>query len=307
MFLTGLMHASPDDGGMRLLALTLLCWSLATSAEPQFRDVRLADDVILRFAWIPGGRHAVGDVTGSGQRDEQPTRQVELDGFWLMTHEFTRKAFGWYVRVAAVVLPSGCQVYRDDWAWDENASWNSPGHEQSDAEPVVCLSWHEVQAMVEWLRARGIRVRLPSEAEWEAAARGGTTSTWFWGEDRLGLCRHANSADKTLAPHHPSFSIVACDDGHYRTAPVASFEPNAFGLHDVYGNVWEWVQDCWNESYVGAPADGSAWLEGDCERRGFRGGGWGDIPAYARSAIRNRTAALNRKDDVGFRLVLEPD
>ena len=89
------------------------------------------------------------------------------------------------------------------------------------------------------------------------------------------------------------------------SASVGSFQSNPWDLHDVYGNVWEWVMDCWNTSYTGAPTDGSAWLEGDCVRRGFRGGGYGDIPRFARSTLRNRTDANYRKDDIGFRLVVD--
>jgi len=85
---------------------------------------------------------------------------------------------------------------------------------------------------------------------------------------------------------------------------VASFADSPWGLYDIDGNVWEWVEDCWRESYDGAPTDGSAFLEGDCTRRGFRGGGYGDIPHFARSTLRNRGYAARRKDDIGFRLVV---
>ena len=88
-----------------------------------------------------------------------------------------------------------------------------------------------------------------------------------------------------------------CDDGFVRTSPLASYPPNPWGLHDVYGNVWEWVQDCWNTSYSGAPTEGSAWVAGDCARRGFRGGGYGNIPRFTRSALRNRSEATAREID----------
>jgi hypothetical protein len=145
-------------------------------------------------------------------------------------------------------------------------------------QAVIKVSWKDAVAYAEWLsRETGERYRLPTEAEWEYAARAGAESRYWWGDDiRQGAKVWAN-----------------CDGcgsgwGDKQTAPVGSFEPNAYGLYDTAGNVWEWVQDCWHENYVGAPEDGSAWEERDCGLRVLRGGSWFYRPRWLRSATRSR-------------------
>ena len=124
----------------------------------------------------------------------------------------------------------------------------------------MCVNWDDVKAYVAWLSSMtGKPYRLLSEAEWEYAARGGTRTSRYWGDDASAQCAHANGADGTLKAHYSNWAwvVASCRDGFVHTAPVGSFSSNGFGLHDVLGNVWEWVEDCWNERYVGAPADGS--------------------------------------------------
>ncbi|MGH8534603.1 MAG: formylglycine-generating enzyme family protein [Gammaproteobacteria bacterium] len=153
-------------------------------------------------------------------------------------------------------------------------------------QPVVGVFWEDAQRFAQWTGAR-----LPTEAEWEYAARAGTTTRYWWG-DEVGK-NNANCA-----------GCGSQWDGK-QTAPVGSFQPNAFGLHDMLGNVWEWVQDCWHENYKGAPLDGSAWGEkqdGDCARRVIRGGSWHDLPRSVRSARRAKHAPGDRYGDIGFRL-----
>ena len=127
--------------------------------------------------------------------------------------------------------------------------------------PVINVSWDEAKDYVEWLSSEtGATYRLPSEAEWEYAARAGTANKYSWGNE-IGANRANCQNDH-------------CGDQWKRTAPVGSFPPNGFGLYDMHGNVWEWVEDCWNGSYAGAPADGDAWRSGDCAKRVLRGGSW---------------------------------
>ena len=123
-------------------------------------------------------------------------------------------------------------------------------------------------------------------------ARAGSRTARYWGESESGQCRYANGDDDD----------VSCSDGYEYTAPVGSFAPNAFGLYDVLGNVYEWTQDCWNGSYAGAPADGSAWQSGDCGRRVLRGGSWALFPGILRSALRYRDATVIRGIYFGFRV-----
>ena len=158
--------------------------------------------------------------------------------------------------------------------------------------PVIHVSWQEARQYARWLSlVTGKSFRLPTEPEWEYAARGGTQTEYPWGE-RIGQ----NKAN--------------CDGcgsqgTSKQTARVGSFEPNAWGLYDIAGNVWEWVEDCWHENYDGAPSDGSAWREedgGNCGQRVVRGGSWYLSLRYLRAASRHRFYTVVRSNDVGFRL-----
>ena len=156
--------------------------------------------------------------------------------------------------------------------------------------PVVNVSWNDAQQYVRWLsRETGKRYRLPSESEWEYVARAGTGTLYHWGDP---IARNRANCDGCGS---------AWDND--RTAPAGSFSPNAFGLHDVHGNVWEWVQDCWHPGYAGAPRDGGARTTGgDCSRRLLRGGSWNSNPIFLRSANRSSFPARSRFNFVGIRV-----
>jgi formylglycine-generating enzyme required for sulfatase activity len=159
--------------------------------------------------------------------------------------------------------------------------------------PVISVSWHDAFAYTKWLSAQTDKsYRLPTEAQWEYAARAGTETRYWWGNE--------------IGRNHANCSGCGSQwDHHKQTAPVGSFYVNPFGLYDTAGNVMEWVQDCWHDSYKGAPNDGSAWEGeggGDCRLRVLRGGSWGGGPGYLRSANRTRNNPGTRFDFVGFRL-----
>ena len=180
-------------------------------------------------------------------------------------------------------------------------SWRNPGFSQSDGHPVVCVNWDDARAYVGWLsRKTGEEYRLLSEAEWEYVARAGTTTSRYWGNSETGQCRNANGED----PTSEFDGRVLCSDGHAQTSPVGSYLKNGYGLHDVLGNVSEWVQDCPNAnlSYHGAPRDGSAWEEEFCLNRVVRGGAWNDWLGYLRSASRETQLPKWRYYEVGFRV-----
>jgi sulfatase modifying factor 1 len=168
----------------------------------------------------------------------------------------------------------------------------------------VCVSWADAQAYVRWLsRKTGKGYRLLSESEWEYAARAGTTTRRPWGDVAEAGCAHANIADATARRIVPGITLgTACDDGHAYTSPAGTYHANAFGLHDMLGNVWEWTADCWSESHVGAPADGSARMDGDCSYRVLRGGSWSNNSDGIRSAHRNGEALGTRFGGYGFRV-----
>ncbi len=204
---------------------------------------KLQMPILPEMVVIPGGRFRMGCVSGLNcQDDEKPVHEVRVASFELSKYEVTFEEYDRFIAATGGRSPN-------DKGWGRGR------------RPVIDVSWEDAVAYAEWLSVQtGERYRLPSEAEWEYAARAGSTTKYGWGND-IG---------------HNRANCGGCgsqwDDE--KTAPVGSFNPNAFGLHDMHGNLWEWVQDCWNGSYQGAPADGSAWTSGDCERRVLRGGSW---------------------------------
>ena len=177
----------------------------------------------------------------------------------------------------ACVADGGCGGYRPG-----DSGWGRGNR------PVINVSWDDIQLFIDWLNDKtGGKFRLPSEAEWEYAARAGSTTKYSWGSS-IGSNR-ANCYE-------------GCGDRWEYTAPVGSFSANGWGLHDVHGNVWEWAEDCWNDSYAGSPSDGRAWESGDCGRRVIRGGSWGGEPATLRSAGRYGFSRSLRDYFLGFRL-----
>jgi sulfatase modifying factor 1 len=187
-----------------------------------------------------------------------------------------------------------------------NSNWRSPGFPQTGRDPVVCVSWDDAQAYVAWLSAKtGHAYRLPTEAEWEYAARAGTTTARYSSDDPAEFCRYNNVADLGFSEqyHDVSGSNLACRDGYVFTSPVGSFPPNQFGLYDMIGDVMDWTEDCWNTSYSGAPTDGTAWQSGDCGRRVVRGGSWDASLSVVRSAARRGVPTFYRVTTFGFRVV----
>jgi formylglycine-generating enzyme required for sulfatase activity len=173
-----------------------------------------------------------------------------------------------------------------------------------DRRPVIHVNYEQAVGYAEWLSEKtGRKYRLLSEAEWEYAARAGSDKARFWGSGTDRACQFANVYDTTgKAKREYPWENFGCDDGYAVTAPAGSFKPNAFGLYDMLGNVSEWVEDCWNQSYAGAPADGRVWASGDCSRRVSRGGSWYSTPALVRSAKRDRYEPSARNDNLGFRV-----
>ena len=169
--------------------------------------------------------------------------------------------------------------------------WRDPGYGRPprDDDPVACVSWYDAKAYVGWLANRtGQPYRLPTESEWEYVAHGGERTAYSWGEDPDAGCEVANYYDQSGAGQRP-WEPVACDDGHAIGAPVGSLAPNAFGVHDVTGNVWEWAEDCYLVPYSVQPVDGSAYqADGPCEKRVVRGGAWHSRATWQRPTFRGR-------------------
>ena len=280
----------------------------AAPTEPGtvFRDCPTCPEMVV----VPAGEF----LMGSDRRDdessdgERPRHRVTVERFALGVHEVTRDEYAAFVAATGRGAGDRCYAFdaeEEGFGWREEASWRSPGYPQGGDHPVACVNWEDGQAYARWLSAEtGQRYRLPSESEWEYAARAGTTTRRHWGDDADEQCAHANGADRTAKRRFENWSwAVDCTDGVLWTSPVGAFAANGFGLHDMLGNVWEWAEDCWHDDYDGAPRDGSAWTRGgDCGRRVLRGGSWSVVPRSLRSAYRDRSVAEDRGTGVGFRV-----
>ena len=257
---------------------------------------------------VPAGSYRMGSPSyeQGRQEDEGPVHEVTIAApFAIGVYEVTVAQFRRFVDETGYSAGSSCWTYEDDQLDDRaDRGWRNPGFGQSGRHPVTCVSWNNAQAYAAWLsQETGEEYRLPSESEWEYAARAGTLKARPWGEGESGQCRHANGADASAKDRYSSWSgSVACRDGHVHTAPAGSFASNGWGLHDMLGNVWEWTADCWNDSYAGAPSDGSVWEYGNCAERVLRGGSWSNGPSGLRAALRFRGAAGGRGSNVGFRV-----
>jgi formylglycine-generating enzyme required for sulfatase activity len=220
---------------------------------------------------LPTGAFSMGSAGLGGERDEYPEHRVRVGGFLIGANEVTFADYDRFARSTGRRLPG-------DFGWGRAR------------RPVVDVSWGDAQAYAQWLsRQTGRHYRLPSEAEWEYAARGGAQSAYWWG----------------VGPEVGRAQCFDCgttwDDGR-STAPVGSFEPNSYGLYDTAGNVLEWTADCYRPSYQGAPTDGTAWDQEPCPARTARGGAFNKPAKSMRSAARAQFAPDARVNMLGFRL-----
>jgi formylglycine-generating enzyme required for sulfatase activity len=269
---------------------------------------------------IPTGGFQMG---AAGSDDEHidaelPQHAIAIDkGFALARSAVTVAEFREFVRASGYVPDSvklgGASVYdersgalRDD----AGASWKDDyaGHRADDNLPVVNVSWNDAKAYADWLSQRTGKVyRLPSEAEFEYALRGGTSSRYWWGDGAPArpVENLTGSGDRSRSGRRWSHAFRGYRDGYWGPAPVMSFVANPFGLYDINGNVSEWVADCWHDNYVHAPSDGSAWLNPGCSAHAVRGGSWGSSPEQVTSAYRQGVDGSVRSGRVGFRVVRE--
>lgn len=220
---------------------------------------------------ISGGAFRMGDETSVANPEERPVHRVDVPPFAMSQHEVT------FAEWDACVAARACsdEIFDQEWGRGDR--------------PVVNVGWDEAQVYVRWLsQTTHKNYRLPSEAQWEYAARAGAQTRYSWGDDML-----------------PGKAVCysQCGEDADKTSVVGNTQPNAFGLYDLHGNVWEWVQDCWNETYDSAPGDGSARTDGDCERRVVRGGGWLNYASELRSAVRMAQPTSIHFSSLGFRVV----
>ena len=279
-----------DENGNQLIAQSLINSVIGKNVDQLTEDRCDEHFVCPKMVAVPPGSFRMGSPSGEAKRvdNEGPVHTVTITyTFAVSIHEVT---FAEWDHCAA---QGGCSsgIYSP-----HDESWGRRDR------PVINVSWHDAKAYVDWLSERtGKPYRLLTEAEWEYAARAGTATPFHFGNTIS--AGQANYDGRYLYPSIDDYDAA----GTYRnqTIPVGSFPANKFGLHDVHGNVWEWVEDCWHEDYEGAPADGSAWTAGgDCSLRVIRGGSWFDFPWYLRSALRGRVSADVPSRYYGFRVAL---
>jgi len=294
-------------------ALLAAIASMGSAQAQSFRDCSSCAEMVT----IPKGSFDMGPAPGEEQREgvpeanrQGPQHRVTIDySFALGKYEVTRGEF------AAFVEATGYQAGNSCWGWDTDGvlrdapgrSWRDAGFPQTDRDPVMCVNWDDTKAYTAWLsKVTGKTYRLPSEAEWEYAARAGSKGTRYWGDSLENSCQYGNFADLAGAAalnwNRTPDKIFPCNDGHVYTSPVGSYKPNAFGLYDMLGNVWEWVEDCYIVFPAGSPTDGRPFLVDGCTQRLLRGGSWYNSPWLVRSGFRYFGPGGVRSRSVGFRV-----
>lgn len=305
---------------LKIITLGLLSfYALNALAEPSY----IEPSMII----IPAGKFIMGSNTGQPTKVPHfPEREVTIRPFQLSKYEVTVKEFRKFVDATNHQTKTEC--------WTRNigtgeaevrpGSWNSPEYVPSELHPVMCVTQEDAKAYIAWLNQKTDKqYRLPSEAEWEYAARAGSNEDYFFGKDEKKLCEYANVFDKSAARAFKrdlgvDWTGIGCDDNAEYTSAVGTYKPNAFGLYDMIGNVGEYVEDCEHINYEGAPSDGSAWIT-DCPRQEYlfgmikvdkkiihRGGNYGSGYDWSRLFVRGHAGELNPSSlGEGFRLALD--
>jgi formylglycine-generating enzyme required for sulfatase activity len=281
----------------------------AVPDAPTLRDCADCPEMVV----VEPGRFTMGFDGGEAGRPEGPPRAITIRrAFALARFEVTHADYAAFVAATGHSVEPGCygplrSGESGNWSWYTDADWqrlpaSAPAPRPSD--PVVCVSWRDAQAYVAWLSQRtGQRYRLPTEAEWEYAARAGSTTQYPWGDDATGACAQANVYDESGRDAARRTPVAPCNDGQPRVALAGSLAPNAWGLHDMIGNVWEWTQDCYVAPYPRRPVDGAAVeVRGDCALRAVRGGSWRTLMFRQRSSWRGRDPEDRKADIFGFRV-----
>jgi formylglycine-generating enzyme required for sulfatase activity len=245
-------------------------------------------------------------------KDESPQHVVTIErAFAVGRLHVTVDQFATFVTETGHDAGSKCWTFEDGKAEvRSDRSWRDPGFTQDGSHPVLCVSWDDAKAYVDWLAQRtGKPYRLLTEAEFEYAVRGrtvpGTYPRFWFGNDERDLCRYGNGADqrtRDAIAGAKGLTVAPCNDDFAYTSPSGHFEANDFGLHDTFGNAVQWTADCYHDSYKGAPPDGSAWTTGDCRRRVLRGGSWLNDPRDLRAANRLWFPTAFRSYHIGFRV-----
>jgi formylglycine-generating enzyme required for sulfatase activity len=289
----------------------------AADAFKHFRDCENCPEMVV----LPGGGYLMGATEEEFKGEdkyrimylgETPRHKVDVKIFAIAKFSVTRKQFGIFADETGFD-GKGCTVFNGKkWIFDSGASWRSPGFKQTDQDPVVCVSWDDTQKYITWLNSdipnkKQGNYRLPTEEEWEYAARAGTVTSSYWGGNPLEQCKYENARDLTAKMLDPNVPFADCADGYITTAPVGSLLSNPWGLFDMLGNVNQWISDCSTLGY----SDGSIAVAREgvkmfgCPSRVLRGASWASIPIAVHSANRAGGAPNMRNSANGFRLAAD--
>jgi formylglycine-generating enzyme required for sulfatase activity len=242
---------------------------------------------------IPAGSFRMGDIQGTGGNDEKPVHEVSVKSFAMGRYPITVGEFRQFVEATHYKTEAekgdGAYVRKDGkWGQVEDANWRNPYFPQEDNQPVVCVSWNDAVAYIEWLTEQtGKQYSLPTEAEWEYAARAGTETDYWWGND--------------IGKNKANCSRSGSQWSGQQTSPVGSFKANPFGLYDTVGNVWEWTGSEYEDKYNGKELE--CLSKNHANIRVLRGGSWYNVPYNARAAYRSRNNPDNRNFGCGCRVV----
>jgi eukaryotic-like serine/threonine-protein kinase len=288
--------------GMKLVLIPPGKFIMGSSAENIERAIN------LKLAWPPPDH--VFQIKAEG-----PQHEVEITRpFYMGAHEVTLGQFRAFVKDTGYKIDKGAQRFLPDGRWTRDAdpaiTWQTPGFEQTDDHPVVCVNWNDANAFCNWLsKKEGKQYGLPTEAQWEYACRATTTTQYSSGDSDASLRGHANIADESLKTHFAKNSdpvrwAAPWTDPYPFTAPVGSFKPNRFGLYDMHGNVWEWCADPFDPNFYQSSPTQDPIVLGGGEQRMLRGGSWDFAPSHCRSAGRFPHLLSCRHNNFGFRVVL---
>ena len=320
-FIRSTLSAAVLAGGLMAGCLPSTASAQAASAPPgtpvvpSFQDCSDCPEMVS----IPPGSFDMGSTVEERTREgvipkffdrEGPVHRVTIPRAFAMARtEVTRGLYARFVRETdRPDPPRGCAPFdpaTDTWPERLPYSWRNPKFEQTDDHPAACLSYTDARDFAAWLaKTTGKPYRLASEAEWEYAARAGTTTARYWGDAAGPLCTLANtiSAGTVARLGNPKSwqDQLVCSSSRSYTQPVGSYPPNPFGLYDMIGNVYEYIADCWHKDYVGAPTDGSAWMDaGGCAEHMLRGGAYYSTTWLARSAHRGGPVKADQHPSAG--------
>jgi len=282
--------------------------SVPGEAQPGFQDCETCPEMIV----LPAGEFLMGSPaseTGRVDVEGLPRRVMIPKRIAIGKFEVTVDQMSAFMAETGMSIGNSCRRLvnpeRSPPTWSPpEASLENPGFEITGSHPAVCVSWHEAQSYVAWLQRRtGKPYRLPTEAEWEYAARAGATTRYTFGNDETALCAFARFAD--LGSQFGWRDGCHSELAAYGAAPVGSFKPNQWGLFDMHGNAWEWVEDCWTPNPLEIPVDGSAFTRpGNCEIGVIRGGSFSSGSTMVRSAIRSPMRTANHMYNAGLRVAL---